>query len=441
MIKSVNFLEREKRKILISKRLTTSIVIVLIFISTSRLLFNILSNLDNNMLDFGTYYYGIQNLLHNVNPYTFKPRMPVEGGIYVYPPSSFIMFFPFSFFSLTVNKIIFTFLSLFCFWMIFWLLKKMISGKIQNSHFFLLMLFLTETYSVKSNFLFGQMNIVILFLIITSLYFYRKSLLATSEKMLRKNKCFIGKKKLYIFLSIVFFTLGAAIKIIPLFLLPLFILKKDWIYSLTVIFFFIALNLVVSPNLSKIYVARTLQYHSLASYPSIIDISVPAFVMRLTNNLFISKLLQYIFLISMYATTIFIMRKRLSIPSIVRKFSTDTFISFLFANIFVLSFITISFTPAWRQYILYSYPLLFLVLISFLKNKKYISRHALKFFSIVIILWLALDFHFDEWTTYPISPIILTYQTIIVLGLEFYSIFFIFKNTKISHNKNTPKNP
>lgn len=434
MIEKVIFLKKQLIKTLILEQTTITfiaIVFTFIILSTGRLLLNILSNLENNMLDFGTYYYGVHNLLNNVNPYTFKPSLPIEGGMYVYPPSSFVIFFPLSFFSLAVNKVLFTFFSLFLFWMIFWLLKKMICGKRYNGQFFLLMLFLTETYSVKSNFLFGQMNIVILFLITISLYLYKNSLWSETQKKFQKNSILYLQKKISYFLSIVFFTIGAGIKIIPLFLLPLFLLRKDWLFFSSVIILFVALNFAVSPDLTKKYFIDTFQYHSLESYPSIIDISFPAFAMRLTNNIFIAKLLQYIFLLSMYSAAIFIMRKRhLSIFPGTKKFPSDTFDSFLSASAFVLSVITIDITPSWRQYILYSYPLLFLIFISYLLNRKFLLKHGGKFIFIFIILWIALDFHFDEWTTYSIPQIILTYQTIIVLMLEFYFIFFTFMKRK-----------
>lgn len=196
--------------------------------------------------DFTVYYYSAQNILHGMNPYIAHP--PAKD-IFLYPPFALFIFLPFSLCSISIAGKVFTVFSLVCLFLSFLILYKIHNIQFLSKTGLLLMGLTFLSFPVRFTLGMGQINFLILVLIVYFLYY-----LQHKEKM--KSSIFLG--------------LTYAIKLFPFLLLVYLMIKKEWkVIFGTVMVLFITLLLslgIVSPQVLLHYL---LQLPSLSnSWPT-----------------------------------------------------------------------------------------------------------------------------------------------------------------------------
>lgn len=151
--------------------------------------------------DFSVYYYGSQLFLSGQNPYLSGQKL-FSG--YSYPPSVFLLFVPFVLLPFQTSQLLWVFLNVLCLIASIVLLAKLFSVKFFSDTNLILSGFIFISFPVKFTLGMGQINILILFFLVLSLYFLKV-----------KNYLFGG----------VFLGLSLVIKLFPL-LLPVYFLLK-----------------------------------------------------------------------------------------------------------------------------------------------------------------------------------------------------------------------
>lgn len=168
------------------------------------------------LIDFGVYYRAAKGVSLGLNPYlTLENLIPFN-----YPPASLFFFIPFSLLPLFSGQIVWTSFSLTCLGLSIYLLLKCLNLRLKLGEFFLLIPLVSLAFPVKWTLGMGQINNLIFLLLVAIFYFYQK----------RQD-----------FLSGVSLGLAVILKLTPLFLLGLFLLKRKWkivFYSLATILFF-----------------------------------------------------------------------------------------------------------------------------------------------------------------------------------------------------------
>lgn len=168
--------------------------------------------LDGCLIDFGVYYKAAKAILSGASPYLTKTGIPFN-----YPPTSLFLLIPFSLFSLFSAQIIWTFFSTFCLGLSIYLSIKVLKLKLKTEGLLLLILLIILAFPVKWTLGMGQINHLILLLLVAAFYFFQK-----------KKESLAG----------VCLGLAVVFKLIPIFLLVLFLIKRKWkviFYSLLTI--------------------------------------------------------------------------------------------------------------------------------------------------------------------------------------------------------------
>ena len=118
--------------------------------------------------DFGVYLQGVQHTLTG-NPYAQK-----FFDYYNYPPAATLFFYPLTLLPINTSEFIFTGLSIISLFITIWLLCKLTTRKL-TFHFSLLTFYLFLRFSpTRLTLTLGQINLIVLLLIILSFYWYTK---------------------------------------------------------------------------------------------------------------------------------------------------------------------------------------------------------------------------------------------------------------------------
>lgn len=219
------------------------------------------------LIDFGVYYQAARTALMGISPYsTGENTIPFN-----YQPASLFLFIPFSLFPLFSAQIIWTIFSAGCLGLSIYLLLKSLNWKLKFEEFLLLIPLITLSFPVKWTFGMGQINHLILLLLVATFYFYKR------------------KKD---FLAGVFLGTAVVLKLVPAFLLGLFLIKRKLkivSYSLGTIFLLTLLaGLVFRFELTKEYFFRIVPtIFSPSGKEVYYNQSITGFIARLTtdNNL------------------------------------------------------------------------------------------------------------------------------------------------------------
>ena len=168
--------------------------------------------------DFGQYYWGLKEIFQGSNPYLIGKDIFTPS---TYPPFVFILMSPFEILSYFGAEKIWTLLSI-----IFLIGSVYLIFKINNEKMFsrigllISALLFAFYFPIKFSLGMGQINFLILFLVMLSIHF------------LNKNKNYV---------SGIFLSLSIMIKFFPLFLLPYLIILKKW----KILFSFIFLSIII----------------------------------------------------------------------------------------------------------------------------------------------------------------------------------------------------
>ena len=153
--------------------------------------------------DFSGYYYGSKYLLENSNPYFGG------GGLFtsfVYPPIVLLLFLPFTILTFQMSEIVWTILNFIFLLSSLYMLSSILDVRFFSKINLLLMSLVFISFPIKFSFGMGQINILVLMLLVISYWLLVK------------------KKE---FLSGVFLGVSLVIKLFPLLLLVYFLLKHQ----------------------------------------------------------------------------------------------------------------------------------------------------------------------------------------------------------------------
>lgn len=316
---------------------------------------------NQNLIDFSSYYQAAQAFKSQQNPYLIG----YDGDVkFIYPPSSLLFFYPFSFLSPKNAEVVFLCISIGLFIASLFLVLKQ-NSKLSPAWKIIIIALLLQTFPVKLTFGLGQINSIVLFGVVGALYCLKKNRPVASSLLL---------------------TLATNLKIIPIALLPIFLIKKQ--YKLVGLWlFFIVISNVIFPKLSTSYFSTTLapMITNQRLFPSFYDQSISAFFYRITGEGVVSAGMSLVLVLAFY---FFILWKS-------KKQSIETAAFIMFA------LLSISLSPSWQHYLIWSYPFI----IQHFSNPHYF-----------LFIWLGLLFHFSHENQAPLD-IMESYQGLLIFGL------------------------
>jgi len=200
----------------------TNLLVLLIFaLALGQILFGLTKVLlQTDLIDFRVYYEASQDFLKGINPYQplYFQKIPFN-----YPPSAFIFLLPLVLFPLKVSQIIWLVLSFLFLFGFAWILFQLYIPRKEWWLKLLLTSFLLQNFPTKFTLVMGQANFLVLFLLITSFFFY-----------LRQKSHLAG----------LFLGLATALKISPIFLIIFFLARKELKIVVSTLITFIAANLI-----------------------------------------------------------------------------------------------------------------------------------------------------------------------------------------------------
>ena len=173
--------------------------------------------------DFQTQYYVPKLVLSGINPYVENSNLHTPQ---VYPPTAFFFFLPFSVIDYTYAPFVYLVVSIMCLLASFLLLFKIFKISFFSTDALLLSSLSFISFPTKFTLGMGQVNFIILFLLVLSLHF------------INSNRKFI---------SGIFIGVSLGLKIMPIFLVIYFLLKLEkkillGVISTTLILFFLVLG-------------------------------------------------------------------------------------------------------------------------------------------------------------------------------------------------------
>ena len=131
--------------------------------------------------DFNTQYYVPQLVLRGINPYAGS------GVLYtpqVYPPTMFLLYYPFSIIPLVASSYLYTILSFCCLFVSLYFLSKYFGIKFFSDLNMILMTFVFIFFPVKFTLGMGQINILLLMVLVLCLYFLKEKKYVASGMVL-----------------------------------------------------------------------------------------------------------------------------------------------------------------------------------------------------------------------------------------------------------------
>ena len=176
--------------------------------------------LQTNLIDFRVYYGAAQDLLRGANPYQ---QLYSENIPFNYPPSALLFLFPFAITSLKMAQIVWLALSFLSLFATGWIFFKLYLPKREWWLKLLLMAVLFQNFPTKFTLVMGQVNLLVLFLISASFFFYLKKKETPSGLLLG---------------------LAAALKISPILLTIFFLARRKFRIVAIALITFIVSNLI-----------------------------------------------------------------------------------------------------------------------------------------------------------------------------------------------------
>jgi len=361
--------------------------ILIFLLSMGQIVLNLVSSLKvKDFVDYLVYSGALAKFMSDQNPYHFLYGQLSDKIPFNYPPSSLITLLPFHFLPIKTGEVLLTILSFASICLTIWLAIKLCKLKVSLPIFLVICAFFIQTFPVKFTLILGQVNLIVLGLTFLSLYFYVTRI----------------HKHSYL-LAIILLGLASSLKIFPLFLLPLFFLKKDYKFTFSVLGIFLIFNLIPYPKLFGEYFFNILPKLALGgSSPNFYDQSIYAFLFRLTSNAVISKYLAEGLVLALFLNILRVSKKQ----------------NLVFSASYLLALFSIGSSFSWQHHLVFAYPLILILFLQNLNKIKHSLIHIVPFLSI----WVVLVLHFpNEASPLLSNPFLASYQTITILILLIYS--------------------
>jgi alpha-1,2-mannosyltransferase len=353
---------------------------LLSFIQTLKVIPGLLNT--QSVTDFDVYYFAAQNYAAQMDPYS---DLGLGISFILYPPSALIFFLPLSFFPLVTARFIWLMLSYLCFWATIYFLFKLAQPKPLISSYLFLTAFLMQTFSFKFNLGMGQANLMMFLLFVLGIYFASK----------RRD-----------LLAGIFLALSAALKLIPIFILPFLLLKRRFTLASYFSCFFLIFQFPFF-NLAMTYL------FNLSNLNSFSDTGADVYNHSLTGMLSrfwgVSPINGYLVLALAALLCFLILKLAQSKKQFVYDGATFACLAFLPVFIFARS-------PVYQHYLIYLFPFLLIL---------WQKKRPLFFF-----FWLLLQFHPD-----PQTALVFRYPPLMSIGAYTYlllvlALFYLYRFQK-----------
>lgn len=240
--------------------------------------------------DFSQYFWGLKTIVQGLNPYvvTQKALTPT-----VYPPFVLFLLSPLGLLSFFWAEKIWTVFSIIFLFSAVYLIFKIYNKSIVSTLGFVVLGLVSWSFPVKFTLGMGQINNLILFLFVVSIYFLEK----------KKN-----------YLSAFFLALSLAIKFFPLFFPLYFLIKRKWkiLFFIAVTFcLFYLIAFLLDPKINLYFYDRVLPTFLAGWKTDYYNQSLSGFISRsiLENNA--RDILRYVFSIIFAAVSFFAIFKTL----------------------------------------------------------------------------------------------------------------------------------
>ena len=222
--------------------------------------------------DFSQYFWGLKTIVQGINPYIVAQNSLTPT---VYPPFVLFLLSPFGFLPIfwagkiwTVFSIIFLFLAVY-------LIFKIYNKKIFSSLGFIILGLVCLSFPVKFTLGMGQINNLILFLFVLSIYFLEK----------KKN-----------YLPSLFLALSLAIKLFPVFFPLYFLIRKKWkllFFTFTTIGLFYLVSFLIDPKINIYFYKNILPTFLSGWKTDYYNQSLSGFIGRSISEDYIRGLIRY----------------------------------------------------------------------------------------------------------------------------------------------------
>jgi len=373
----------------------------LLFLSWGQILANVIPSIfKKNLVDFLVYEQAISAFLRREEVYHRLFSLPFDRIPFNYPPSALIVLLPLVFFPSKISAFLLTLFSLSALMISLWLTAKIIKIRLTVTGWIILTAFLSQTFPVKLTLILGQINLVVLLLTIGAIYFYTE-----------KNNRLV---------SALFLGIAGAAKILPFFLLPLFLLSGDGIFVLLVLTFFLGANLLAGIGLMEEFFFSVIPDAVSSKTPAFYDQSVYALLLRLGISPGYSRIISLIVFIIIFAFIIYYFFLK------VKKTEKKTKGLLIGKAAFLIMALTaIGGIFSWQHHLVLAYPFILYLFLSYLKKNS--PGNHLIFFVSTMWIWFLLFFHFkDASSTLLSNPFVASYQTLLILFLLVVNLKRIF---------------
>ncbi len=340
--------------------------------------------------DFKIHFLAPQEILHGINPYLGGKEYFTPD---VHPPFAILIFTPFILFSFEQAEKLWTLLSITLFSFSIYLIFKINKAKMFSAAgLYLCALTFAFYFPAKFTFGMGQINTLLLFLTVLSIY------------SLNKNKDY---------LSGVFLSLSVMIKFFPLMFLPYLIIFKKWkmlisflITSLVILFVTLVF---IKPNINIYFYKDVLPTLIGGWKTEYYNQSLSGFLGRLMDNGYQREMLR-IFISSALILISFLV--------IIKNNSKKTNVINLILSLLVTLTLLIN-NFSWQHHFIWLiFP--FITIFYFVKNEKL----NWKYYSLLVLSFVLVSFNIKNPNL--INPIFIShvfYGTLILWGLNLYLLF------------------
>ncbi len=320
----------------------------------------------SSFVDYYAYVGAGKAFIRNENPYTQLYDNPIGKVDYLYPPGSLLFTSLFSFLEPKWGIPVFTVLSYIAFIVGIVLVLKLKDESIKPWKIVFITALLTQTFPLKLTLTLGQINNFVLLFISVGLFFLKK------------------KRGVYASLCL---AIAGTLKLIPLIVIPLFLMRREWKITFQTTLFFLLLN-AIKPNLLLYYVAnKAFSFFSFASgYADTYNQSLSTLMYRISGNPN-SAAIAYCIAFLLFGNLLVAEKK------------TKLYLQ----PVSFIALFSILASSAWQHHLVWAYPF---IIIYYLNPFIFIPIWAL----------LLLHFNPDVGVSYPFS-ILLSYQTLLILIL------------------------
>lgn len=315
--------------------------------------------------DFSQYFWGLKTISQGLNPYIVAQNTLTPT---VYPPFVLFLLSPFGLLPFFWAEKIWTSISLVLLFSSVFLIFKLYNKKLFSGLGFVVFGLVSLSFPVKFTLGMGQINNLILFLFVFSIYF-------------------LEKKKTY--LSSFFLALSLAIKLFPVYFPLYFILKKKWkiLFFITATFCAFYLIAFLSDPKINIYFYKNILPTFLSGWKTdYYNQSLSGFIGRSIADQNIRSGLRYAFSIIFVAISFFVILK-----SIAKEKLQDMHLGLLVSlNLIVSNF-------SWQHhFVLMVFP--FLVTLFYVQKMK----NNLKLLFIILISYVLISFNLKNPNDVPV---------------------------------------